>query len=59
MLSLESKEEERKPNTPFWKLKHKVLMEMVARKGSYDMQKVLEETEKLMREGKNDRAVQK
>ena len=59
MLSSESKEEERKPGTPFWKLKHRVLMEMVARKGSYDMQKVLEKTEQLMQEGKNDRAIHK
>ena len=59
MLSLESKEEERKPNTPFWKLKHRVLLEMVGLKGSYDLQKVLEKTEQLMREGKNDRAIHK
>ena len=59
MLSLESKEEERKPGTPFWKLKHKVLLEMVGLRGSYDIKQVLEKTEQLMQEGKNDRAIHK
>lgn len=48
MLSSENKEEQRKPGTPFWKLKHKVLLEMVGLRGSYDLQKVLEKTERVL-----------
>lgn len=59
MSSSENKEDERKPGTPFWKLKHKVLLEMVGLRGTYDMKKVLEKTEQLMQEGKYDRAIHK
>jgi hypothetical protein len=48
MLSSENKEEQRKPGTPFWKLKHKVLLEMVGLRGTYDMKKVLEKTERIL-----------
>lgn len=48
MLSLESKEEQRKPGTPFWKLKHRVLLEMVGLRGSYDIKQVLEKTERIL-----------
>ena len=48
MLSSENKEEQRKPGTPFWKLKHRVLLEMVGLRGTYDMKQVLEKTEQLM-----------
>lgn len=53
MLSSESKEDERKPGTPFWKLKHKVLLEMVGLKGTYDMKKVLEKTERILNNEKS------
>ena len=55
MQSSEIKEEERKPGTPFWKLKHRVLLEMVGLRGSYDMKQVLEKTEKLMQNYKGDK----
>jgi hypothetical protein len=48
MLSSENKEEQRKPGTPFWKLKHRVLLEMVGLRGTYDMKQVLEKTERLV-----------
>lgn len=59
MLSSENKEEQRKPGTPFWKLKHRVLLEMVGLKGTYDMKQVLEKTERILNNEKSGAYISK
>lgn len=59
MLSSENKEEQRKPGTPFWKLKHKVLLEVVGLRGTYDMKQVLDKTERMLSNEKSGAYISK